>query len=302
MAFRKSLVASLVLFLSLLIASCEIFTQTAFSGFLNFVIRIESLEGVAKNIDDLTSTTHRMAIINDFIFLVLDNQQLIILDRSLNVQREHSGVFESLGVYSANDGVYHFGTLDLDDSFEVLAPDDYPEDGFGFDEPLSANIFVLLTQTPAVLDTWNAPGLQMPPATISGELTLVDIAFEPIDDSVILFFTRNGNSAEGIRLIVEDIDGTTAPPGLQGLQSYPFGKPIVELPVADGWRHHYTRGGLAIRQEDSLIRVTSSGDKKEELKWEGHGESVEAFDIRGDTFYIYDSQEKRIYQCRTWWN
>jgi len=104
----------------------------------------------------------------------------------------------------------------------------------------------LLTQTPEVLDTWNAPGAQMPPAAISGELALVDIAFEPADDSVLLFFTRNGNSAEAIKLSVEDIDGTTAPPGLQGLQPYPFGKSIVELPDADAWRYHYTKDGLAI--------------------------------------------------------
>jgi hypothetical protein len=33
--------------------------------------------------------------------------------------------------------------------------------------------------------------------------------------------------------VYSEIDGSTAPSGLQGLESFPFGKATVQLPIAD---------------------------------------------------------------------
>ncbi len=288
----------ILLALSLIPAGCALFFGSPFPAYLPFVENMVDLSDKVGDVDSDSHEAYRLHLLNNYLFLTIEDQRLIILDSNLKVLKEYSGNYGRLGVYSPNAVQYFIGDEWYNDNppnFTPLAPPSgYNSGGLGYYDPAVAAAGIVVFNTDPSLGTLarsgDAGALSVP---ITSGIDLRAIAYDDLAAMGYLFFWNwDSDEAQIIStpgaLLISSIVPLPSPINLKGIDHDP--------------EFHYTRDGYVVTtQSRSQLFDLDSGEEKKAI----YGGSVEqfasAYDIDGNTFYYFNGGNKTLYRCNTWW-
>jgi hypothetical protein len=262
---------------------------------------------------DCDHVFHLRGASGGYVFLVLSNSRLVILDEELDGMQQyyHDWEYGSLGLYNSG-GVagYFVGGWRYDDNppdfFEYTSA--LPAHGFGFSD--GANAYALVHEEGDLVtyrddigqyDRAVLTGLDGTRRRFSG-LAVTDAAGV---SEVVLFFERDYEDRQIEAVFLDPaavVAGLSVSPGPDDFTI--FGSPVVEFPPAERGRYYAAGSGFAGLWNGSLRLVEVSDGKAEivsSLSGYGTEKLALGFDAGGGRFYVFDPEVKMLYRCRTWW-
>ncbi len=283
----------ILLTFSLALTGCAFIFGSPFPAYLPFVEDMVDLSDRVGSVDSDWHEVYRLHLLNNYLFLTIEEQRLIILDSNLNVLKEYTGNYGRLGVYSPTVGQYFIGDeWYIDDPPDFTAnppPSGYNSWGVGYYDPLGVVVF----NTDPSLGTLDRSGdVGANTVPITPGMNLEAIAYDDLSAMGYLFFRNwDGDNDEAQVISSTDLANTMillSPITLEGVDHDP--------------EFHYTRDGYVVTtQSKSQLFDLLSGEEKKAI----YGGRVEpfasAYDIDGNTFYYFNGGNKTLYRCNTWW-
>ena len=289
----------ILLALSLILAGCAFFFGSPFPAYLPFVENMVDLSDKVGDVDPEWHEAYRLHLLNNFLFLTIEDQRLIILDSNLKVLKEYDGSYGRLGVYSPTGGQYFIGDEFYDDDHPIFTsnppPSIYNPGGLGYYDsvnigpPNSIAVFECDPSTGILSETGDAGAGT---ASIPLGLNLEAIAYDDIPDMCYLFFRNwDGDSNEA-----QVISATVGAAVITILSS-------INLDVSDhDPEFHYTRDGyVVVTERKAQLFDLVSGDEEKAIYGGRVEQFASAYDIDGNTFYYFNGKNKTLYRCNTWW-
>ena len=286
----------ILLALSLILAGCAFFFGSPFPAYLPFVENMVDLSDKVGSVDSDWHEVYRLHLLNNYLFLTIEDQRLIILDSNLNVLKEYNGSYGRLGVYSpdAAPAGYFIGKEWYDTVFDWIATSGYNAHGVGYFDPAIAAgndiaVFECDPSTGLLSETGDAGGGT---ASVSPGMNLEAIAYDDIPAKCYLFFRNwDGDSNEA-----QVISATVGAAVITILSS-------INLDVSDhDPEFHYTRDGyVVVTERKAQLFDLVSGDEEKAIYGGRVEQFASAYDIDGNTFYYFNGKNKTLYRCNTWW-
>lgn len=291
---------SILLALSLVLAGCALFFGSPFPAYLPFVENMVDLSDKVGDVDPNDHGVYKLHLLNNFLFLTIEDQRLIILDCNLNVLKEYSGNYGRLGVYSPNAAPvgYFIGDERYDDDppdFTYNPPSGYIAHGVGyFDTTVGGNGIVVFDSDSSAGTLGRSGDAGAGNTNITPGMNLEAIAYDDISVMGYLFFWNHDN---------EEAQVISATGGaLAGAPPIPLNPPInLDVPDHDP-KFHYTRDGYVVvtRSKSQLFDLVS-GEEEKAIYGGNVEQFASAYDIDGNTFYYFNGDNKTLYRCNTWW-
>lgn len=284
----------ILLALSLVLAGCALFFGSPFPAYLPFVENMVDLSDKVGSVDSDSHEAYRLHLLNNYLFLTIEDQRLIILDSNLKVLKEYNGNYGRLGVYSPTAPGYFIGNEEYDTVFSYVGASVYDANGVGYFDPVFNGILVFDcdSSTGLLSETGGSGGT----ASIAPGMNLEAIAYDDLAAMGYLFFRNwDGDSDEAqiISALGTDLAGggviALLPPiNLQGIDHDP--------------EFHYTRDGYVVTtQSRSQLFDLFSGEEEKAIYGGRVEQFASAYDIDGNTFYYFNGDNKTLYRCNTWW-
>jgi hypothetical protein len=289
----------ILLALSLILAGCAFFFGSPFPAYLPFVENMVDLSDKVGDVDPEWHEAYRLHLLNNFLFLTIEDQRLIILDSNLKVLKEYDGSYGRLGVYSSTAPIgYFIGEKWYNDDapiFTDLGSGSYAAHGVGYYDSAIPGIVVFeCDPSTGLLSETGGTGASV---SISPGLNLEAAAYDDIATMGFLFFRNWDGDSDEAQVRSATIAGTviTLPPS-------------INLDVSDhDPEFHYTRDGYVVTTEDkSQLFNLASGDEEKAIYGGRVEQFASAYDIDGNTFYYFtfyyfNGDNKTLYRCNTWW-
>ncbi len=290
----------ILLALSLVLAGCAFFFGSPFPAYLPFVENMVDLSDKVGDVDSDSHEAYRLHLLNNYLFLTIEDQRLIILDSNLKVLQEYSGNYGRLGVYSPSTGPYFIGDewYNNPPNFTPnLPPNVYDPGGLGYFDPVNIgapnNIAVFTFDSfTGILSEIGDTGTGT--ASISPGMNLEAIAYDDLAAMGFLFFWNyDGDEAQVISATGANLAAPTAI----------VLPPPINLDVSDhDPEFHYTRDGYVVTTESrSQLFDLFSGEEEKAIYGGRVEQFASAYDIDGNTFYYFNGDNKTLYRCNTWW-
>jgi len=286
----------LILFaFSLALTGCAFIFGSPFPAYLPFVENMVDLSDKVGSVDSDSHEAYRLHLLNNFLFLTIEDQRLIILDINLKVLKEYNGSYGRLGVYSPNAVRYYIGdewyTDDPPNFTPNAPPSGYNPGGLGYYDSVVAPPGIVVFNTDPSLGLLDRSGDAGAGSTaITPGMDLRAIAY---DDPIgyLFFWNWDGDSDEA--QVISSADLATAITLLS---------PIT-LDVSDhDPEFHYTRDGYVVTtQSKSQLFDLLSGEEIKAIYGGRVEQFASAYDIDGNTFYYFNGGNKTLYRCNTWW-
>ncbi len=285
----------ILLALSLILAGCALFFGSPFPAYLPFVEDMVDLSDKVGDVDPDDNGVYKLHLLNNFLFLTIEDQRLIILDSNLNVLKEYSGNYGRLGAYSTAGPGYFIGDEEYSAVFAHVGASPYNGSDLGYyDSILAGNKIAAYTynsSTGELTETADGNGMDSV-FTIGMNLDAVD--YDDIVDMGFLFFWNQDNEEAQVLIIT----GADLRSGLTITLPPPIN---LDVPDHDPEFHYTCDGYVVVTRSKSQLFDLVSGEEEKAI----YGGSVEqfasAYDIDGNTFYYFNGDNKALYRCNTWW-
>ncbi|MBA7477113.1 MAG: hypothetical protein GH155_08065 [Spirochaeta sp.] len=290
------MVKKVFIFLSLILilSGCALFFGSPFPSHLPFVEDMVDLSDKVGDVDQDYHEAYKLHLLNNFIFLTVEDQKLVILDSKLNVLKEYSGNYGRLGVYSGTSFQYYIGDEEYDTGFAYIGLSVYNANGVGYFDPSIGGNGIVVFQTDSFLgelvNSGDAAGSTVP---INPGMEIRAVAYDDLSTMGYLFFWNYDNEEAQVL----SADGAT----LAGTMT-PLPSPIKLDGIDHDPEFHYTRDGYVVTTEGrSQLFDLASGEEKKAIYGGRVEQFASAYDIDGNTFYYFDGSNKILYRCNTWW-
>ncbi len=300
---RKIIVIGL---LSLALASCSIFFKTPFPAALSLAENVVDLSGVVSDSGDQCEDCYSLHLLNNdnYLFLVIQRSQLIILDTNLNILKTYTNPdsYGTLGYYdSSATPAYIMGDMRYDSTFAFVGNTFFNSDSHGFYDLATAAGYYLRS-TEGNLETWTGVNLVDPGInSIPFDLRLQQLTFDPGSFNVYLFFGPDRGDEDWAEVIEAPLANVTFGLTAGGTLFYPFGWPLVKLDGVDARTSYFTVDGFVGIKDGDFSKFDFSGNLESQVLGNNVRREAAAFELSGNYFYYYDGEAKKLYRCRTWW-
>ena len=269
------------------------------------------LSGVVSDSGDQCEDCYSLHLLNNdnYLFLVIQRSQLIILDTNLNILKTYTNPdsYGTLGYYdSSATPAYIMGDMRYDSTLAFIGNTGFNYwDSHGFYDGATL-IGYYLRSWEGNLETWNdILPIPLDPGTnsIPFDRRLQQLTFDLISGNVYLFFGPDRGDEDWAEVIVAPVGTVTATPYLNnaGTLFYPFGLPLVKLDGVDARTSYFTVDGFVGIREGDFSKFDLAGNLKSQVLGNNVRREAAAFELSGNYFYYYDGEAKKLYRCRTWW-
>lgn len=280
----------ILLAFSLVLAGCAFIFGSPFPAYLPFVENMVDLSDRVGSVDSDWHEVYRLHLLNNYLFLTIEEQRLIILDSNLNVLKEYNGNYGRLGVYSPITPAYYIGDEEYDTVFTPIGASGYLPHGVGYYEPVGVVIFNTDPSLGTLDRSGDAGGASVP---ITPGMDLRGVGYDDLSAIAYLFFWNWDN---------EEAQVMSAPGGDLSGATITLPEPInLDLSDHDP-EFHYTRDGYVVTtQSKSQLFDLVSGEEIKAIYGGRVEQFASAYDIDGNTFYYFNGGNKTLYRCNTWW-
>ena len=307
---------------ALLLAGCDFFTASLFPGYLAQTDKSfdlgSKIDGFLIGLGSADYRWYSQAFVlttgtgADYggVLIEIDSlpaKLLLMADAAGNLQQlpDPAGGFGRLRLRDAVNefvvGQWHFAPGSLP---SAIYSGGVSPDSFGFSNG-SLNYLVYTSGALSINyqefdSTWTSTGAaDVATVDMYGNYDLRGVYYDPLGiagrEVTLVFFDSMYNRA---RVFFTPVSGYISPP-LSTLTAYPF----LDFNDVEASNVIYTRKGIVLADFDgnAVLKDFNGNDTGKSLDLGRSGEARVAFDVEGDTFYVFSPEKQMLYQGSTGW-